>query len=80
VSPAARLITARQALGLTQAQLAERLGMRQGSYAQFEVCRKPVPPGVLARVAEFSGVDPAEWGLTRIEAWAYATPENSDKK
>jgi transcriptional regulator with XRE-family HTH domain len=56
---ARRLRAAREATGLTQGQAAERLGWKQGSYAQYELGRR-VPSWVtLSEIAEALSLDPA---------------------
>lgn len=52
-----RLRAAREAAGLTQAEVAERLGMKRGSYAQYETGRI-VPSWILLdKMIEVAGMD-----------------------
>lgn len=52
----ARIRTARQALRLTQGQMAERIGVSRSAVAQWETGRAGQLTGNLARIAEALGV------------------------
>lgn len=53
-----RLRAARAATGLNQTQAAEKLGMRQGSYAPYELGKKTPGWMTLMRWVETLGLDP----------------------
>jgi ribosome-binding protein aMBF1 (putative translation factor) len=50
----ARTKRAREAAGLTQEELAQRLGIRQDKYAKYET-RSPLPHQYVARFCEITG-------------------------
>lgn len=62
--PRPGLTAARTRLGLTQEQVAERLGVSPTSWARWEQGRQGVRPHARARMVEFFGVTPSE-----VEKW-----------
>ena len=50
----------RKALGLTQVEIADRLGVSQPSYAQVESGRREPSLGLIQRVAAALEIEPAE--------------------
>lgn len=51
-----RMAGARKARGLTQQQLAERLGIVQQSYAQYETGRSRIQVAMLPKLAQYLGL------------------------
>jgi len=49
-----------RAKGITQAQLGEKLGRRQGTVGDWISRRKPIPDELVPQLAELLGVDPWE--------------------
>jgi transcriptional regulator with XRE-family HTH domain len=64
----------RQALGISQATLAQKVGMHQQTITHIERCKRFVTVGELATFAEVFSVDPAEL-LRPIRATAKAIVE-----
>tara|TARA_R110000868_G_scaffold94316_2_gene260278 strand:- start:1860 stop:2117 length:258 start_codon:yes stop_codon:yes gene_type:complete len=55
VSP--RLAQIREALGLTKAEFADRIGIDRSSYTKIEKAEKPLLPHTAFRIWELFGVD-----------------------
>jgi transcriptional regulator with XRE-family HTH domain len=53
-----RLYSARQAAGLTQAQVAAKLGMSQASYTDWERYPVALRPDQIERIIEILGITP----------------------
>lgn len=70
---ASRLRAARKAVGLSQAQVAKRLGVHRPTISEIEAGRRRVSADELARLAEMYGV-PAEWFTSEVHV--EAEPEN----
>lgn len=52
-----RLIRVREAVGLTKAEFADRIGIDRSSYSKIEKAQKPLLPHTALRIWELFGVD-----------------------
>ena len=72
-----RMASARKARGLTQQQLADRLGIVQQSYAQYETGRARIQAAMLPKLAQYLGLTLDE--LMGVGTGSRAKPGPSSK-
>ena len=63
-----RIRAAREAAGMTQAEVAKRLGVSESSIRLYELGKRPPNDEMLGRIAEAVGVDPQAFVEIEIDS------------